>query len=87
MKNTWTLTAGEPWCFLPYNFSPLLFSHVSMVTFTLKASILSSKQRASFMLARNNMAKVVGSENSLSSFYQKELVCEDLPSGLCEAVK
>lgn len=86
MKNTWTFIAGEPYCFLLSNFSPLLLSHVCMVTFTLRANILSPKQRVPFMLSRNNMVKVVGSENSFSSFYQKELLCEESPSGLCEAV-
>lgn len=43
--------------------------------------------RASFMLARNNTAKEGGSENSFSSFYQKEVLREESPSGLCEAVK
>lgn len=39
------------------------------------------------MLARNRMVKEVGSENSFSSFHQKEILCEESPSGLCEAVK
>jgi hypothetical protein len=45
------------------------------------------QNRASFILARNKMVKEVGSENSFSSFHQKEILCEESPSGLCEAVK
>lgn len=45
------------------------------------------KNRAPFMLGRKKMVKEVGSENSFSSFHQKEILCEESPSGLCEAVK
>lgn len=45
------------------------------------------KTELSFTLARNKMVKDVGSENSFSSFCQKEILYEESPSGLCEAVK